>query len=151
MSSDTYSLIKPYTAAVNSNGFGVVQITQNNHGLAWQIMQIGMSLGLNANSPQCAANINSIPFVSSTVMATSVFASLTGQAPIALTSVFSGPPYPVLEAGDELTVGVIGATAGDTFTVGLFINEIQSPAQVAAIQGSQQANAYVARPGTRRW
>src|SRR5215472_5325940 len=65
---------------------------------------------------------------------------------------FSGQPYPVLEAGDVMRVGVIGATSGDTFTVGAYVNEIPSPATTAALSNANQSSAgYIPRAGTRRW
>lgn len=149
---DTYSLIKPFTAKVNNSGFAVVDVTHSLNGIAWQVMQVGLALGLNAPSPQCAAIVNGIPFVSAVVMGTSVFSSLLGSAPIAMTSEFSGQPYPVLEAGDVMRVGVIGATSGDTFTVGAYVNEIPSPATTAALSNANQSSAgYIPRAGTRRW
>lgn len=146
---DTYSSIHPFTATVNASGFAYVDVTHSLHGIAWEVVQIGLGLGLAAPSPQVAALINGIPFVSTVVMAPSVFANLTGQPPVAMTSEFSGKPYPLLEAGDVLKVGVTGATAGDVFTVGAYINEIDSPASAAARRG--YPSGYIPRSGTGRW
>lgn len=146
---DTYSSIVPFTATVNASGFAYVDVTHSLHGLAWEVVQVGLGLGQLAPSPQVAALINGIPFVSTVVMAPSVFASLTGQAPIAMTSEFSGRPYPVLEAGDILKVGVTGANPGDVFTVGAYVNEIDSPASNAARAGAP--SGYIGRAGTARW
>jgi hypothetical protein len=145
---DTYTLIKPFTAKVNASGNAFVDVTHSIHGLAWQVMQVGLGLGVAAPSPQCAALVNGVPFVSSVLMAPSVFASLS-SAPIAMTSEFSGVPFPTLEAGDVMKIGVTGATSGDIFTVGVYINEIDSPATTAAIRGA--ASAYLPRAGTSRW
>jgi len=150
--SDVYSLIKPFTGPVDVNGNGFAVVTHNIHGLAWVVVQVGISLQQRASSPQVAAIVNGIPLVSSAVMVVSVFASLPGVAPIAMTTEFSGVPYPVLEAGDRLTVGVTGATPGDILTVGAFVNEIISPATQAAMEaGSNYAISHVSRAGTRRW
>jgi len=147
----TYTLIKPFSATVDGNGHAVITISHSLQGIAWQIPQVGLSLGQMATSPEVAAAINGIPFVSSVVLGTSVFASLpgTGVPPIAMTTQFSGLPYPTLEAGDQFVIGVIGAAPGDTFTAGAYINEIPSPAQAAA--ASSNNSAYIARAGTQRW
>jgi hypothetical protein len=150
MANDVYTLIKPFTTVVDANGNAVLEISHSIHGLAWQVMQIGLSLGKAAPSPQVAATINGIPFVSSVVMGTSVFASMPGSAPVAMTTELTGPPYPVLEAGDKMMVGVTGATAGDIFLAGAYINELESPATQAATQ-AQFGAAYIGRPGARRW
>ena len=147
---DTYTLIKPFTAKVDGNGNAFVEVTHSIHGLAWQVMQVGIGLGQQAPSPQVAAMINGIPFVSSVVLAPSVFASIVGSVPLAMTTELTGPPYPTLEAGDKLTVGVTGANAGDTFLVGAYVNEINSPATAAAVANSG-SDAYLPRSGTRRW
>lgn len=145
---DTYTLIKPFTAKVNASGFASVDVGHSIHGLAWQVMQVGLGLGQAAPSPQCAALINGIPFVSSVLMAPSVFAQL-GGAPIAMTSEFSGSPVPTLEAGDVMKIAVSGAISGDVFTVGVYINEIDSPSSAAAQRGG--GSGYIPRSGTRRW
>ena len=147
---DTYTLIKPFTAKVDGNGNAFVEVTHSIHGLAWQVMQVGIGLGQPAPSPQIAAMVNGIPFVSSVVLAPSVFASIVGSVPLAMTTELTGPPYPTLEAGDKLSIGVTGATPGDTFLVGAYVNEIDSPASAAALTHSG-ANAYLPRSGTRRW
>lgn len=146
--STTYSLLKPFTATVNGSGFASVDVTQSLHGMAWQVVQVGLGLGQAAPSPQAAALVNGIPFVSTVVMAPSVFANLA-SAPIAMTSEFSGDPFVTLEAGDVLKIAVSGAIAGDIFTVGAYINEIPSPASQAA-----QASGYgysQPRAGASRW
>lgn len=154
--SDTYTLIKPFTAPVNASGFSMVTVTHTLQGIAWEVVQVGMSLAQAAPSPQVAAIVNGIPLVSAAIMVTSVFASSPGSAPVAMTSCFYGPPYVTLEAGDQMVVGVIGATPGDTFTVGAYINEVDSPSQAAAnanIVAGGPIAGYVSRPrtGTSRW
>lgn len=90
-----------------------------------------------------------MPYVTTVVMGTSVFANMTGAAPIAMSSEFTGPPYPVLEAGDKLTVGVTGATPGDVFTVVAYVNEVASPAGQKALASNNAG--FVSRAGTTRW
>lgn len=148
---DTYTLIKPFTAIVNASGQATITITQTIHGLAWQVMQIGLGLGQLAPSPQIAALVNGVPFVSSVVMAPSVFANFPGLAPLAMTTELTGPPYPVLEAGDQMLVGVTGANAGDTFTAAAYVNEVPSPAATAAANNQAVPSVYIPRPGTQRW
>lgn len=149
---DTYSNIQPFTGPVDGNGNGYATITHSIHGLAWVVVQVGVSLQKPASSPQVAAIVNGIPLVSSAVMVRSVFASLPGVAPIAMTTEFSGVPYPVLEAGDRLVVGVTGATPGDVLTVGAFVNEVESPAAIAARNAAgDYAVSYVPRSGRARW
>lgn len=116
-------LIKPFTAAVNAQGQAVAVVMHNIHGLVWKIYQIGFALGQSAPSPQVAAHINGIPLTSGVPMAPSVFAALIGQAPYAMETFFYGPPYPVLQAGDQLVCGLIGGLPGDVFTVGAYVEE----------------------------
>jgi len=126
------SLIKPFTAAVGSNGIATLAITQSLHGLCWVVYQIGFALGQNASSPQVAAHFNSQPLVASAAMQVSAFAQVPTDAPYAMETFFYGPPYVVLESGDQIVCAVIGATPGDTFTAGAYVNEIPSLAQTAA-------------------
>lgn len=134
MTNDTPLLIKPFTAPVNANGIAITTVSHSLHGLSWVIYQIGFALGQNAPSPQVAAHINGIPLTATVTMQTSPFASISSQSPYAMESFFVGPPYVNLEAGDQLVCAVLGATPGDTFTVGAYINEITSPATQAARQ-----------------
>jgi hypothetical protein len=151
-SPETYTLIKPFNTIVDGNGHGVITLSQSIHGLAWQIMQIGLGLGKLAPSPQIAALINGVPFVSSVVMAPSVFANFPGLTPMAMTTELTGPPYPMLEAGDAMLIGVTGAIAGDVFTAAAYVNEIHSPAEQAAIAARYgQPDVYIPRAGRQRW
>lgn len=149
---NTSSLIKPFTASVGSNGIATVSITQTNHGLAWTIYQIGFALGQQAPSPQVAAHFNSMPLVASAPMQVAAFASTPGAAPYAMEMFFYGPPYVVLESGDQITCSVIGANPGDIFTAAAFVDELTSPATVRAQNASgQHAAGHIPRAGTRRW
>lgn len=145
-------LIMPFTGTVGSNGIAVVTVTQNSHGLAWIVYQLGFALGQNAPSPQIAAHFNGIPLAATTTMQTSAFASITTNSPYAMESFMVGPPYIKLEAGDQLVCAVTGANSGDTLTVGAYVNEIESPGIAASRNGTGQfASGYVSRPGKRRW
>lgn len=137
-SDTTPRLLKPFTGIVGANGIAIVTITQSNHGLAWVVYQIGFALGKNAASPQVAAHVNGIPLAATVTMQTSAFASMAGQSPYAMESFFVGPPYINLEAGDQLVCAVNGATAGDVFTVGAYVNEIVSPSTAAAYSNYSQ-------------
>jgi hypothetical protein len=149
---NTSGLIKPFTAAVGSNGIATAIISQSNHGLAWTVYQIGFGLGQLAPSPQVAAHINGVPLVASAPMQQSAFASVPGAAPYAMETFFYGPPYVTLESGDQITCAVVGATPGDTFTVAAYVNEIQSPASARAqAAGGGYASGYTPRAGTGRW
>lgn len=151
-STNTSGLIKPFTAAVGSNGIATAVVTQTNHGLAWTVYQIGFGLGQQAPSPQVAAHLNGQPLVASAPMQVSAFASIPGGAPYAMEMFFYGPPYVTLESGDQLTCAVLGANPGDVFTVSAFVNEIESPATARAqAAGGGYASAYTPRAGTRRW
>lgn len=150
MTSNTPSLVKPFSGVVNGSGVATATITQSLHGIAWVVQQIGFSLGLAAPSPEVSALFNGVPFVSTLVMSNSPFSGLTGMAPVAMTAQFSGPPYPLLESGDAILLGVQGATAGDVFTIAAYINEIQSPATAAAQANAAAGGttaAYIPRPG----
>jgi len=125
---DTPLLIKPFTGLVNASGIAVVKITHGLHGLAWRVYQIGFALGKLAPSPQVAAHMNGIPLVASVTMQSSAFSQIPQEAPYAMETFFYGPPYVNLEAGDYILCAVNGAIVGDTFTVGVFINEMISPA-----------------------
>lgn len=118
-------LIKPFQATVNASGQAVVAVTHGIHGLVWKVYQLGFALGQVALIAQTAAHINGIPLAGNVVMQQSVFSQLAtlGQAPYAMESFMVGPPYPILSAGDMITCGVINAVAGDTFTVGAYIEE----------------------------
>lgn len=117
-------LIKPFIATVNASGQAVVTVSHNLHGLKWKVYQLGLGLGKVALTAQCAAHVNGIPLTSTVVMQLSVFASLPGQAPYAMESFMVGPPYPILGPGDQLVIGVINALAGDMFTVGAYVDEL---------------------------
>jgi hypothetical protein len=132
---DTSGLIKSFTGTVGSNGIAVVTITQSIHGLAWIILQVGFALNEVASSPQVAAHVNGIPLAATVNMQVSAFANVTGNTPYAMESFMVGPPYVTLEAGDQMVCAVTGATPGDTFTVGAYVNEIPSPAMTRAQRG----------------
>lgn len=127
-------LIKPFVVTVNASGQAVAVVMHNIHGLVWKVYQIGFGLGVAAPSPRVAAHINGIPLVASAPMQQSVFASIQGQAPYAMETFFYGPPYPVLSAGDQIACAVLGATAGDAFTVGAYVEE--RPANMNLTMGS---------------
>jgi hypothetical protein len=135
MTPDTTGLIKPFTAPVGSNGIAVVTVTQSIHGLAWVVMQVGFALNIVASSAQVAAHINGTPLAATVNMQPSAFSSITQNTPYAMESFMVGPPYVTLEAGDQMVCAVISATPGDTFTVGAYVNEIQSPAITRAMRG----------------
>jgi hypothetical protein len=116
-------LIKPFTASINSNGQGYLEVMHSLHGLVWKIYQLGIALGQAAPSPQVAAHVNGIPLAATVVMQPSVFADFPTQAPYAMESFMVGPPYINLSAGDAITVAVLGATPGDVLTVGAYIDE----------------------------
>lgn len=125
-------LIMPFTGTVGSNGIAVVTVSHSLHGLSWIVYQLGFALGRNAPSPQVAAHLNGIPLAATATMQTSAFANIPTNSPYAMESFMVGPPYVKLEAGDQLVCAVTGANQGDVFTVGAYINEIVSPASVAA-------------------
>lgn len=118
-------LIKPFTATVNASGQAVAVVSHGLHGLVWKVYQLGFALSQVAVFAQTAAHVNGIPLASNVVMQQSVFSQLAalGQAPYAMESFMVGPPYIILSAGDQITCGVINAVAGDTFTVGAYIDE----------------------------
>jgi hypothetical protein len=117
-------LIKPFTAPVNAQGQAIVRIRHDLHGLVWKVYQIGFGLGiLNNNPPQVAAHVNGIPLAGSAFMQQSVFASITGEPTYAMESFFVGPPYILLSSGDTITCAVLGATSGDSFTAGAYVEE----------------------------
>ena len=124
-------LIKPFTAQVNSAGQAVVTVQHNLHGLVWKVYQIGFALGQLAPSPQVAAHVNGVPLASSVVMQPSVFADIVGQAPYAMESYFTGPPYITLQAGDAIVCAVLAANSGDVFTAAAYIEEVPAIAQVS--------------------
>jgi hypothetical protein len=153
-SANTSGLIKPFTAKVAATGIATAVISQNSHGLAWIVYQIGFALAQQAPSPSVAAHVNGVPLVSSAPMQISAFASIAGAAPYAMETFFYGPPYVTLEPGDQITCAVVGANSGDTFTVAAYVNEIVSPAtQRAQNAAGGHASGYIARPqtGTSRW
>lgn len=117
--------VHPFVATVNGSGQAVVRVQHNLHGLIWKVYQLGLGLGQTALTAQCAANFNGIPLTSTVIMQQSAFASLAalGEAPYAMESFMVGPPYMLLQAGDYISVAVINATAGDTFTVGAYVDE----------------------------
>lgn len=116
-------LLQPFIATVNSQGQATVVITHAIHGLQWKVYQVGFGLGKAGGFPQVAAHVNGIPLMATVVMQPSVFANLQSQPPYAMESFMVGPPYIVLKAGDQIVCGVVGATSGDTFTAGAYIDE----------------------------
>lgn len=126
--SDTFSLIKPFTVTVGSNGQAQVDIAHNINGLIWQVFQIGFALGITSSFAQVGAHLNGIPLTAAVVMQPVTFSGF----PYKMESYFVGPPYVGLRAGDKITCAVINATSGDTFTAGAYISEEQDPAAGSA-------------------
>lgn len=120
ISPETYSLLKPFTATVDSGGKATIQIGHNISRILWQVFQIGFGLGQASPSPQVGAHFNGLPLTSTVTMQS---VSFTG-VPYAMESFMVGPPYPGLRAGDIITCSVIGAVAGDIFTAGAYISEV---------------------------
>lgn len=125
--SDTFSLIKPFTASVGSNGQATLDITHNLQGIIWQVYQIGFALGVTASFAQIGAHLNGIPLTAAVAMQPVAFTGF----PYKMESYFVGPPYVGLKAGDKITCAVINATSGDTFTAGAYISEEQDPGAAA--------------------
>lgn len=120
-------LIKPFQSTVDASGQAVVYVQHDIHGLVWKVYQLGFALGQAAPSPQIGAHVNGIPLAATVTMQPSVFANITvqpyNQPPYAMESFMVGPPYVNLDAGDYIVCAVLGATAGDVFTVGAYIDE----------------------------
>lgn len=122
--SDTFSLIKPFTALVGSDGQATLAIEHTINGIIWQVFQIGFALGVKANFAQVGAHLNGIPLTAAVVMQPVSFDGF----PYKMESFFVGPPYVGLKAGDQIVCAVINAQGGDTFTAGAYISEEQDPA-----------------------
>ena len=120
----------PQTATVNSDGQAVITISQSVTANVWKVTQVTFGLGLLVASPQVAVTWNGIPLAASPVMQPNVFADLPSSAPYAMSAEMQGPPYIVLQAGDQLACGVLGATPGDTFTVTALYDLYTSSEQV---------------------
>lgn len=140
LTDQTFSLIKPFTGVVASNGKGMTVISHSLKGIVWQIFQIGFALNLKAFNPQVGAHMNGIPLTSAVAMQPVSFPGV----PYAMESFFVGPPYVGLKAGDQIVCAVTGATSGDTFTAGAYISEEQDTSQLP-FPPSQ------AMPMFRRW
>ena len=121
-------LIKPFIETVNSLGQALATITTPLSNLTWKIYQIGMGLALPAPSAQVAAHLNGVPYTASVTMQPSIFAQIPGASPYFLEGFFNGPPYPVLSAGDQIVIGLVGAQPGDQFTVSIVYEEIAAKA-----------------------
>lgn len=119
-------LIKPFTAQVKADGQAQLLIMHNVHGLAWKVYQIGFALGIFIAGAQVAGHVNGIPLSGAVIMQQSLF----DEAPYAMESYFVGPPYIVLQAGDYIACAVRGATVGDTFTAGAYVEERSSLANL---------------------
>jgi hypothetical protein len=119
-------LIKPFTGSVNASGQSVVTVSQNLHGIVWKVFQVGFGLGQVASLAQVAVHVNGIPLTPSILMQQSVFSSIVGTAPYAMEAFVVGPPYIILEAGDQMVCGLINGVSGDTFTVGAYVEEHSS-------------------------
>ena len=125
LTNETFTLIKPFTAKVGSNGQATVEITHSLQGMIWQIFQIGFALNISAFNPQVGAHMNGIPLTSAVAMQPVAFTGF----PYAMESFFVGPPYVGLKAGDKIVCAVTGATNGDIFTAGAYISEESLGAQ----------------------
>jgi hypothetical protein len=140
LTDQTFSLIKPFTGSVGSNGIAQVTVSHSIHGLIWQVYQLGFGLNEPATFAQAGAHMNGVPLSPAVLMQPVSFPGV----PYALESFMVGPPYVGLKAGDQLVCSVINAKAGDTFTVGAFISEEDDP-----IQGPAAPSA--APPRYTRW
>src|SRR5215831_14637658 len=134
--------VKPFSAAVNASGQGIVVISHSLQGMTWKVLQIGFGLTTLAPSPQVAAHVNGLPLASTVTMQPTVFANIQGQAPYAMETFFVGPPYINIDAGDSITCAVLGANPGDSFVAAAYIEEFQSDTV-------QPLPVEVTRP--RRW
>lgn len=125
-------LIKPFMTAVNSNGQAIITVEQNIHGLQWKVFQVGFALGKVSQTAQVAAHVNGIPLAPSILMQPSVFGPLSGSGspPYAMEAFMVGPPYIILQPGDQMVCGVINAVAGDIFTIGAYVEEHQASANL---------------------
>lgn len=137
LTSETFSVLRPFTATVASNGQASLIISHNLAGIIWQIFQIGLALNKAAPSPQVGAHFNGIPLTATVTMQA---VTLPG-APYAMESFIVGPPYIGLKAGDQLVCAVLGATAGDVFTAGAYLSEEVDPNISPAVLASWQGNA----------
>lgn len=117
-------LIKPVTALVDNQGHALLIIQHSLHGLVWKVYQIGFALGQQAVAAQVAAHVNGVPLAATIPMQVSVFSNFPTQAPYAMESFMTGPPYINLEAGDQIVVGLIGGVTGDTFTAAAYVDEL---------------------------
>lgn len=133
-------LIKPFTSKVNASGIAELDVTHSLAGMVWVVYQVGFALNLNAGSPQVAAQVNGMPLGATIAMQPSAFTGIPGFASYGMLSFMVGPPYTFLNSGDKLSCAVLGATSGDTFTAGAFIDELS--AQQA--ENYTQAGTYIA-------
>lgn len=134
----TFSLIKPFTAPVASDGTATCIVTHSLQGILWQVFQIGFGLNQNAFQPQVGAHLNGIPLTASVAMQP---VSFTG-VPYAMESYFVGPPYVGLKAGDQIVCSVVGATSGDVFTAGAYISEEPDPTGIQPVAPTQALRQY---------
>lgn len=116
-------LIVPYTQKVDASGHAVITVGHSLAGIQWKIFQTGIALGITALNAQVAAHVNGIPLAATVAMQPSVFASIPTQSPYAMESFLVGPPYIILQSGDQFVIAVQNATAGDTLTVGAYLEE----------------------------
>lgn len=117
-------LLKPFMAAIDGNGNGLLTIQHSLHGLVWKVYQIGFALGQVSLAAQVAAHVNGVPLAATIQMQQSVFAEFPTSAPYAMESFMVGPPYINLEAGDQIVCGIINAIPGDTFTAAAYVDEL---------------------------
>jgi hypothetical protein len=83
-----------------------------------------------------------MPVAATVTMQTSAFASIAGQSPYAMESFMVGPPYFLLNPGDNLVCAVLGATAGDNFTAAAYIDELSATqAQSFSMAGTPLASS----------
>lgn len=116
-------LIKPFTQVVDASGHAVITISHSLSGIQWKVFQTGIALGKFAANASVAAHVNGIPLAATITMQPSVFASIPTQSPYAMESFMVGPPYIILQSGDQMVIAVQNATPGDFLTVGAYIEE----------------------------
>jgi len=119
-------LIKPFTGTVNSSGNALVQVTQGIADMVWVIYQLGLALNESAVFPQAGAQYNGVPLASSVALVPSPFSTFNGFSPYAMLGFMVGPPYLFLSTSDQLNMGLVGGTSGDTFTVAVFCDELSA-------------------------
>lgn len=101
--------LRRFQTFLGANGSGSINVTMDNTAKEWVIRQVSVTTATANPNCVCALYFND---------------SYLHHTPLGSLDSATGPPYPILGAGDVLMVRWTGGTPGDQATVNLYHDEV---------------------------